>query len=178
MFRHCIMCFKKGRDGVTRCRIICIIYYTLLSVQTEMFNKYMYCLSFIDDQYYVPLDQIELPPKERMLRNIDELFLARLKVSMEKLPNGAYEPLFLHVKGLDNKADFNPNELTRYSYEVLGGTHNMLATKALSVKYPKENNFKGRYAKLFVGLTDDEALWLASRHNKIGSFRHEMTFQD
>jgi hypothetical protein len=37
---------------------------------------------------------------------------------------------------------------------------------------------EGRYARLFVGLTDDEALWLASRHNSSECFRHEMTFQD
>ena len=38
--------------------------------------------------------------------------------------------------------------------------------------------FKGRYARLFVGLSDEKALWLASRHNSSGCFRHEMTFQD
>lgn len=38
--------------------------------------------------------------------------------------------------------------------------------------------FNARYARIFVGLNNEEALWLASRHNSTGSFRHEMTFQD
>ena len=96
---------------------------------------------------------------------------------MEKLPNGSDEPLF-SIKNLERKADFSTNDLLSYRFEVLGGTHNVLATKELSSKYPEKSVFKGRYAKLFVGLSDEEALWLASRHNSSGCFRHEMTFQD
>lgn len=122
--------------------------------------------------------QVEIPPATRMIRRVDEVFLAQLKANMEKHPKGSYEPLYLCVKGLKNKEEFSQGKINDYVYEVLGGTHNVLATKELSGKHPEMAIFKGRYARLFVGLTDDEALWLASRHNSSGCFRHEMTFQD
>ena len=37
---------------------------------------------------------------------------------------------------------------------------------------------KALYAFIFLGLSDEDALWLASKHNNSGSFRHAMTFQD
>ena len=89
-----------------------------------------------------------------MIRNVDKQFLEKLKDNMEKLPNGSYEPLFLCVKELQKKTDFSGNELANYTFEVLGGTHNVLATKELSIKYPDKPVFKGRFAKLFVGLND------------------------
>ena len=97
---------------------------------------------------------------------------------MEKHPNGSYEPLYLYVKGCPAKVEFSANNVSDYRYEVLGGTHTVLATKALSEKYPDKKIFKGQYARLFVGLTDEESLLLVSRHNSSGCFRHEMTFQD
>jgi hypothetical protein len=54
----------------------------------------------------------------------------------------------------------------------------VLATTELSEKYPEKSIFQGRYAKLSIGQSDEEALWVASRHNSFGCFRHEMTFQD
>ena len=121
---------------------------------------------------------MQFPAMQRLIRKVDELFLSQLIINMEKHPNGACKPLFLLVRDLKSKADFNSNEVNSYKYEVLAGTHNVLAAISLSEKYPEESNFKGRYAKLFVDLTDDEALWLASQHNTTGSFRHEITFQD
>ena len=127
---------------------------------------------------YIPVSQIELPPKQRMLRNVDEIFLSHLEANMEQDPHGASEPLFLLVKDIHSKQDFDTYKKNQYKYEVLGGTHNVLATKALLQKHPEQIAYNGRYAWVFVALTDDDALWLASRHNKTGSFRHEMTFQD
>ena len=124
------------------------------------------------------VSQVEIPPTTRRIRRVDDVFLAQLRAKMEKHPNGSYEPLYLYVRGLQTKAEFCKDKVNEYRYEVLGGTHNVLATKKLSEEYPENTIFKGRYARLFVGLTDEEALWLASRHNSSGSFRHEMTFQD
>ena len=97
---------------------------------------------------------------------------------MESNPNGSYEPLYLLAKDVDATGNFSKSCIDRYNYEVLGGTHNLLATKQLLEEHPDSTAYKGRYARIFVGLTNVEALWLASRHNKTGSFRHEMTFQD
>jgi hypothetical protein len=113
-----------------------------------------------------------------MIRKVDEIFLAQLKENMESNPNGSYEPLYLLVKDLDRTENFSKSCINSYHYEVLGGTHNLLATKQLLEKHPDSKVYEGRYARIFVGLTNGEALWLASRHNKSGCFRHEMTFQD
>ena len=128
--------------------------------------------------FYVPIKQIVAPPSNRMIRKVDETFLVQLTQNMENHPNGSYEPLYLYVKNVDSQTEFEKDKIGSYEYEVLGGTHNVLATRKLSEKYPEKKIFQGRYARLFVGLSDEEALWLASRHNSSGCFRHEMTFQD
>jgi hypothetical protein len=50
---------------------------------------------------------------------------------MEQNPNGSYEPLYLYVKELQTKLEFSVNNVNEYRYEVLGGMHNVLATKEL-----------------------------------------------
>jgi hypothetical protein len=72
-----------------------------------------------------------------MIRRVDEVFLAQLQANMEKHPNGSYEPLYLCVKGLKNKEEFSQGKINDYVYEVLGRTHNVLATKELSEKHPE-----------------------------------------
>ncbi|CAB3987115.1 Hypothetical predicted protein, partial [Paramuricea clavata] len=113
-----------------------------------------------------------------MLRDVDEVFLSQLQSNTEENANGVYEPLFLNVKDLNKNDEFDKNMLSGYRYEVLGGTHNFLATKALASKHPDCETFKGRCAPLFVGLSDQEALWVATKHNKTGSFRHDISFQE
>ena len=68
----------------------------------------------IDGQYQIPVNLIRLPPKERLLRKVDELFLRRLKANMEKDPNGAYEPLYVHIKDLTCVQDFDPQKMESY----------------------------------------------------------------
>ena len=123
------------------------------------------------------MNQIDLPPSNRLLRNVDDVFLRRLITEMEGNPHGAYEPLYLHIKN-GTKEEFDIAKASEYRYEVLGGTHNTLAAKELHRRHPEEPAFKGRYAWIFFDLSDEDALWLASRHNRTGSFRHAITFQD
>lgn len=75
-----------------------------------------------------------------MIRKVDDLFLAKLKENMEKTPNGSYEPLYLSVKNIQNKQEFSPRKVNDYKYEVLGGTHNVLATKDLKKKAPRRHS--------------------------------------
>ena len=137
-----------------------------------------FVLYYLDGQFYIPVENIKLPSPNRMIRQVDEQFLEKLKKNMERHPNGSYEPLYLVIKDIRKKEDFSKDNVDRYNYEVLGGTHNVLATQQMLEKHPDSTVFRGRYARLFVGLSDEEALWLASRHNSSGCFRHEMTFQD
>ena len=78
-----------------------------------------------------------------MIRSVDDVFHAQLTSEMEKHRNGSYEPLYLYVKRCPAKVEFSPNNVNDYRYEVLGGTYNVLATKALSEKYPDKKIFKG-----------------------------------
>ena len=71
-----------------------------------------------------------------------------------------------------------PDKIDENEYEVLGGTHVTLAAKQLHEKYPENPNYSGRVARIYIGLKDDEALWLGAMHNHTGSFRHQLTYKD
>ena len=66
----------------------------------------------------------------------------------------------------------------RYKYEILGGQHTALARKAVALKHTDNMMLQKTLAKVYVGLTDDEALRLSSRHNINGHFVHKMTHRD
>lgn len=119
-----------------------------------------------------------MPPKERQIRTVDDGFLKDLIKSMEELPLGNYEALFVLVKGIKNKEEFKTDKVDQYEYEVLGGTHVMLATKQLNETYPANESFQGRVARIYIGLSDQEALWLGAMHNNTGAFRHQLTYRD
>ena len=119
-----------------------------------------------------------MPPKVRQIRAVDDMFLKQLVQNMEKLPSGNYEALFVLVKGIESKEEFQLDKVEDYEYEVLGGTHVMLATKHLHQKYPDNPSYHGRVARIYVGLSDQEALWLGAMHNNTGSFRHQLTYKD
>ena len=65
-----------------------------------------------------------------------------------------------------------------YKYEVLGGHHMSAARSELHKENPDNPLFSHILAEIYVGLTDDEALRLASRHNDNGHFVHKMTHWD
>ena len=57
----------------------------------------------------------------------------------------------------------------RYKYEILGGQHSALARNAVALKHTDNMMLQKALAEVYVGLTDDEALRLSSRHNVNGS---------
>ena len=65
-----------------------------------------------------------------------------------------------------------------YKYEVLGGQHTSTARAHLHREHPEKPIFANILAEIYVGLTDDEALRLSSRHNVNGHFIHKMTHRD
>ena len=97
---------------------------------------------------------------------------------MEDQPSGNYEALFVSVKGIKRKEEFQIERVGEYEYEVLGGTHVTLATKHLNEKYPNNPQYDGRVARIFVGFNDEESLWLGAMYNNTGSFRHQLTYRD
>ena len=65
-----------------------------------------------------------------------------------------------------------------YKYEVLGGQHTSTARLELAREHPNNKLFSSILAKIYVGLSDNESLRLASRHNLNGMFIHRMTHWD
>ena len=128
--------------------------------------------------HFIPIEKLVLPPKNRQIREVDDSFLKQLIRNMEEQPSGNYEALFVVAKGFQNKKEFNIDKIDENEYEVLGGTHVTLATKQLHEKYPENPNYSGRVARIYIGLKDDEALWLGAMHNHTGSFRHQLTYKD
>ncbi|XP_068735386.1 uncharacterized protein [Montipora capricornis] len=128
--------------------------------------------------YFIPVKCLVMPPKERQIRTVDDRFLKDLITSMEELPSGNHEALFVLVKGIKNKEEFNLDKVEQHEYEILGGTHVMLATKQLNEMYPDNQSFQGRVARIYIGLSDQEALWLGAMHNNTGAFRHHLTYRD
>ena len=68
--------------------------------------------------------------------------------------------------------------MEQHEYEVLGGTHVMLVTKQLNEMYLDNQSFQGRVARIYIDLSDQEALWLGAMHNNTGAFRHQLTYRD
>ena len=109
---------------------------------------------------------------------MDDGFLKQLITNMEDQPTANYEALFVFAKGIKKKEEFSIEKIADYEYEVLGGTHVTLATKHLHEKFPGNLNDSGRVARIYIGLKDEEALWLGAMHNHTGSFRHQLTYRD
>ncbi|KXJ09428.1 hypothetical protein AC249_AIPGENE16802 [Exaiptasia diaphana] len=131
-----------------------------------------------DSTHFIPIDKFVIPPKERQIREVDEGFVSSLKTSLKDHPEGNYEPLFVLVKDVDTKEHFDKTKLGEYQYEVLGGTHLTLATKHLNQESPTNKYYKGRIARIYIGLKDEEARWLGAMHNNTGSCRHGLSYKD
>ena len=63
-------------------------------------------------------------------------------------------------------------------YEVLGGLHTYLAKFQLNQEFPENSFYKYVFADVYVGLSDEQALRLAQRHNQNAHFVHKITHRD
>lgn len=73
---------------------------------------------------------------------------------------------------------FNEKNIHDYRYEVLRGQHSATARIELHNENPDNPLLKSALAEVYVGLSNDEALRLASRHNSNGHFIHKMSHKD
>ena len=64
-----------------------------------------------------------------------------------------------------NKANIKKEEMEEYEYKVFDGLHSQLLPKPRTKNTPENPPFKDRYARVYCGLSTEEALWLVSRHN-------------
>ena len=87
-------------------------------------------------------------------------------------------PMAVLVKDMDGIGEFNEKYRNVYKYEVLGSLHTMVAKQQLSEEYPENPFFKSVLADVYVGLSDEESLRLAQRHNTTSHFVHKVTHRD
>ena len=122
------------------------------------------------------MSALEEPPPPRLLRRVDEIFVDNLKKRLRSDPNAPGVPaLAVTCKNVEKKELFKERHKDIYRYEVNGGLHSAKARQGLA----NENTiFSTVQAVVYVGLSDEEALRLASRHNVNGHYNHRMTHRD
>lgn len=127
----------------------------------------------------IPVSVLQMPLRgSRLLREPDPIFISNLKDNMLRDPAGpGAAPLALFCMDKTATGEFNPKHKTVYKYEVLGGLHTFLAKSQLAQEVP-DDLYMFVNADVYVGLTDDEALRLAVRHNQNSHFTHKVTHRD
>lgn len=128
----------------------------------------------------LPITQIVQPPREsRLLHDADPTFVKHLKEKMVQDPLApGSTPMAVLCKDKDSIQEFSSKHKNVYKYEVLGGLHMMLAKTQLAEAHPNNPLFKSVIAEVYVGLSDEEALRLAQRHNQTSHFVHKVTHRD
>lgn len=130
--------------------------------------------------FEIPTSQLVKPPKEsRLLREADQTFVNRLKERMVKDPSApGVTPMVVLCKDPQTVEAFNPKYLNVYKYEVLGGLHSLLAKNQLTEEYPENPYYKVALAEVYLGLSDEQSLRLAQRHNHNSHFVHKVTHRN
>lgn len=128
----------------------------------------------------IPVSQLSQPPREsRLLREADPTFVHNLKQKMISDPSApGATPMAVLCKDVEAITEFNMKYKNVYKYEVLGGLHTLVAKGQLAEEYPDNPFFQTAMAEVYVGLSDEEALRLAQRHNLNSHFVHKVTHRD
>ena len=70
---------------------------------------------------------------------------------------------------------FDPSKKESYHYETLGGNNSRAAVQELYKEREDVQTFRTRLVSVYSGLTDDQAIIVASKHNKTTAFHHQMS---
>ena len=87
------------------------------------------------------------------------------------------QPIAVLCKDIKCSSEFSNHLKNVYKYEVLG-QHTSRARAELHQENPENPLFTSLLAEVYVGLSDNDALRLASRHNVNGHYIHKMTHRD
>lgn len=136
-------------------------------------------LYFLAGLMELPVKNLEEPPPSRLLRKVDAIFVSSLKMRLLEDPSGiGAAPLAVVCKDVEKKEQFQERLKSVYKYEVQGGLHGAKARQCLLSDDASQLVYASVHAIVYVGLTDEEALRLASRHNINGHYNHSMTHRD
>lgn len=114
--------------------------------------------------------------QSRMIRLIDEKFVESFIDEMICMFEGNYEVFFILCKDCEFKVDFDIVKLYLYIYEVIGGVYNIIVGKKFNIQFFENFYYWFRYVRIYVGLNDEEVLWLGIRYNLIGEFCYFIIF--
>ena len=89
-----------------------------------------------------------------------------------------FPPLAVSCRDVARVELFQQRHKDVYQYEVLGGLHGAKASQDLLAEHPEKKVYAHAYGIVYCGLTDEEALRLASRHNINGHYNHKMTHRN
>ena len=127
----------------------------------------------------IPVSNLNEPPPARLLRKFDNVLVEGLIQRLKEDPAGpGVPPLAVSCKDVAKIELFQQRHKDVYQYDVLGGLHGAKARQALLAEHPEETAYARAYCIVYCGLTDEEALRLASRHNINGHYNHKMTHRD
>jgi len=82
---------------------------------------------------------------------------------------------------LEEEEDFDKLHPEAYTYEIIGRNNSRCALELIHKEHPElatDSNFHTRPVSVYQNLTDDEAQYLAVKHNRATDFTHKMTTQD
>ena len=136
------------------------------------------CHTLLPGRHDLPVAQLLPPEENRILRKIDHHFVKSLKQNIKRDPTGTGVPPLVVFCNQVTRAKYDPKLKDAYMYEVAGGLHSYTAKKELAEEYPHNPFYKKVEAVVYAGLSDEQALRLALRHNVNGHFVHKMTFRD
>ena len=101
---------------------------------------------------------------ETCIRPVDQMFLPALVKKFEKDPSAqGVPPVSVLCTYVNNQEEFSNKHKDTSWYEVLGGQHTALARREVYKKHPDDTLLQRILSEVYVGLSDDEALRLASR---------------
>lgn len=122
---------------------------------------------------------MEEPPTSQLLCRIDPIFVQCLKERLKKDNSGIGIPPFAVVcLSVSEKGKFEEWHKDVYRYEVHGGLHGIMARKEIAKKEDINQSSLMVWCHVYACLPDEEALWLASRHNFNGHFNHRMSHRN
>ena len=101
----------------------------------------------------VPLSVCINAPPDKLIRAIDESYVARLIIQMEAaLLNGRDVPLPPACGIIDVKDDLSDEDISNGGVEVtiIGGNHTLLACKRLKERFPNAKSLNYRYVHVSV----------------------------
>ena len=125
------------------------------------------------------MSNLNEPAPSRLLRKVDSVFVESLKLRLKQDPSGpGVPPLAVACKDVIKKDLFQQRHKDVHQYDVLGGLHGAKPRQALLAEHPEEAVYARVYCLVYCGLTDEESLRLASRHNINGHYNHKMTHRD